>query len=81
MPPNNVGQPKCSRPALTLGSMVALRSRVASCICLHLNGCVRVLRLVAHFFAFDWLCSRVAPALEWLHGGRFGSSATNQIDL
>ena len=62
------GGPKCSRPAPTLGSMVALRLRVASCTSLHLNGCVRVLRLVA-------------PALDWLHGGHFGSSATNQIDL
>ena len=39
------GEPKCSRPAPTLGSMVALRLRVASCTSLHLNGCVRVLRL------------------------------------
>ena len=61
-------EPKCSRPAPTLGSMVVVRLRVASCTSLHLNGCVRVLRLVA-------------PALDWWHGGHFGSSATNQIDL
>ena len=91
-------EPKCSRPAPTLGYMVVFRLRVESCTCaldgspsavgqrlpwatwlyfrlrvascnsLHLNGCVRVLRLVA-------------PALDWWHGSHFGSSATNQIDL
>ena len=61
-------EPKCSRPAPTLGYMVVFRLRVASCNSLHLNGCVRVLRLIA-------------PALDWWHGGHLGSSATNQIDL
>ena len=39
--------PKCSRPAPTLGYMVVFRLRVASC--------------VLHFYALEWLRSRVAP--------------------
>ena len=56
----HIGEPKCSRPALTLGSMLALPFGVV---------CACVFALIA-FACLHGLF------LVWSHGGRFGSSVT-----
>ena len=76
-------KPKCSRPAPTLGYMVAFRSRVAS------FGwgpkCSRPAPTLGYMVVVVCVLLRVlrliAPAFDWWHGGHLGSSATNQIDL